>query len=64
MDYFYIFIAFIVGISIVSGLAFSSKANRFVKLGDVQGKTLDQIVKVVGKPTSKSTVGSNQILYQ
>jgi hypothetical protein len=64
MDYFYLFIAFIVVVSIVSGLTFSSKANKFIKLGNVSGKTLDEIVKVVGKPTSMSSIGSNQVLYQ
>lgn len=64
MNYFYFFVAAVVVVSVVSGLAFSSKANKFVQFGNVRGKTLEEIVKIVGQPTSMSSIGFNQVLYQ
>lgn len=37
--------------------------NRFVRLGDIRGRTVAEIVKAVGKPTSVSSTATGQ-LYQ
>lgn len=39
-------------------------ALKFQSLGDMTGKTLDQIVRVVGPPNARSLMANNQILYQ
>lgn len=38
-------------------------ANKFVKLGNIQGKPISEIVRKVGKPTSISSRAGGQ-LYQ
>jgi len=38
-------------------------ANKFVKIGNIQGKPITEIIKRVGKPNSISTAG-NGMLYQ
>lgn len=38
--------------------------QKFVSLGNLKGKTLDQIVAVAGKPTAVSSLANGNILYQ
>ncbi len=38
-------------------------ANKFVKLGNIQGKPISEIIKKVGKPNSISAMAGGQ-LYQ
>ena len=49
---------------VVAAANVSGRANAFVKMGDVQGKTLAEIVAAVGSPTSVSAVGDGTQLYQ
>jgi hypothetical protein len=39
-------------------------AIKFQSLGDMTGKTFDQIVSVVGSPNSRAGMAHNQMLYQ
>lgn len=41
-----------------------SLSNKFVSLGDLRGKTLDEIVSVVGEPNSTTALGNGQVLVQ
>lgn len=38
--------------------------SRFIGLGDLTGKTAEQIIAVVGPPTSRSFMAHNQVLLQ
>lgn len=38
-------------------------ANKFVKMGNIQGKPIAEVIKKVGKPTSISATAGGQ-LYQ
>jgi hypothetical protein len=55
MDIFLIIIVLlpVVGL-IVGAIAIGDKKNAFVALGDIRGKTLDDIVAAVGQPNSIS----------
>jgi hypothetical protein len=39
-------------------------AIKFQSLGDMTGKTLNEIVAVVGPPNARAVMAHNQILYQ
>ncbi len=39
-------------------------AIKFQSLGNMIGKTLDQVVAVVGPPNARAAIAHNQILYQ
>lgn len=39
-------------------------AIKFKSLGDMTGKTLNEIVSVVGQPTARSLMANNAVLYQ
>lgn len=41
-----------------------SLSKKFVSLGDLRGKTLDEIVSVVGEPNSTTALINNQVLVQ
>lgn len=41
-----------------------SLSQKFVSLGDLRGKTLDEIVSVVGEPNSTTALGNGQSLVQ
>jgi hypothetical protein len=38
--------------------------QRFVSLGDMTGKTVDEIISVVGQPSSYSSMAGGQMLVQ
>lgn len=41
-----------------------SLSKKFVSLGDLRGKTLDEIVSVVGEPNATTALGNGQVLKQ
>ncbi len=38
--------------------------NRFVQIGNIEGRTLDEIIAVVGEPSSRSAQPFEQVLCQ
>lgn len=41
-----------------------SLQKKFISLGNMSGKTLDEITQVVGPPNSVSTITEGKVLYQ
>lgn len=65
----------IIGIFVVSGIIFALQQQavtapgralhkKFVELGNIQGKTKEEIIAKVGRPTSISAAGPDQTLLQ
>jgi len=50
--------------AIGAAVAMASNQNAFASLGNVQGKTLAEIVSVVGEPNSASVADEGGTLYQ
>ena len=62
------FVWILIGVAVIgalaAGIALAGGENNFARLGDVTGKTPDEITAVVGPATSISAVGPGQVLYQ
>lgn len=65
MGYLILIVAVIV-VPIIFGLFRVGRANKFQKLGDIQGMPIKDIVAIVGHPTSISATGDENggQLYQ
>lgn len=64
MELFFIFIGVAVVGGVITSLVFNNKADKFVGMGDITGKSPDDIIAVVGSPSSISNIGPDQVLYQ
>ena len=52
-------------IALIGGaLSTSMKSNDFAAMGDITGKSLDQLTRVVGQPNSISAAPDGGTLYQ
>ncbi|WP_428410226.1 hypothetical protein [Hyphococcus sp.] len=59
-----ILIVLVVGGAVFAAASMKGKQQAFVDMGDVTGKTINEIIAKVGPPSSVSAVGAGEELYQ
>jgi len=64
MGFVWIVLAVVIVGGVFAAFSLSNDQGAFAKLGDVTGKSPEEVQAVVGAPTSISAVAENQVLYQ